>query len=572
MTRTPLRGLSLIDVLVGSALFLVIFLALIGLARSSLLLASLAKAKAGATAVANTQVEYIRSLPYDSTGTVGGIPAGDVAQNSTTTVNGLSYGVRTFIQYVDDPADGEGGADSNGITTDYKRIKVSVTYTLKGVLRRVDVVSTYAPPGIETTAGGGTLKVTVVDAGGAPVSGASVRVVNDSTAPTIDLTTFSDTSGIVLLGGAPTSTEYQVYVSKSGYSSAQTYERDGTNQNPTPGYLTIVENQTTAGTFAIDLLGSVTLATYRPLVASSTVDSFADSSLIASQSGIAVTGGQAQLAGDGAGGYVLSGSLTMVNVTPQNLVSWTVASTTLSAPAGTAVVVHVVDGSGTLIPDAVLPGNSAGFSGTEIDLSTIATSTYPTLALRADLSGDAITTPSLSLWAIHALVGPIPVPNVSFTLTGAKTIGSTGAAVPIVKTTLNSSTGASGSVTESLEWDSYALTLNDYDVIDACGAPPYAISPGVSYAHSLYLGDLTTHAVLVSVRDTSGAFVSGASVTLSRTGFSETVTTSSCGTAYFGALSPSSAYTIEISKTGYTTTTNTPVDVSGHLFYATSFP
>jgi hypothetical protein len=166
-TRTSLRGMSFMDVIIGTALMLIIFTALIGLLRTSLQVASLAKTRSIATTIAEGQMEYIRSLSYDQVGTVGGIPSGTIAQNASTTQNGISFPIRTLIEYVDDPADGTGSGDANGITTDYKRIKVSVTYFANNRSQTVDLVSNYAPPGLETTTGGGTLKVIVVNATGA---------------------------------------------------------------------------------------------------------------------------------------------------------------------------------------------------------------------------------------------------------------------------------------------------------------------------------------------------------------------------------------------------------------------
>jgi hypothetical protein len=46
--------------------------------------------------------------------------------DATTTMNGIDFPVHTFIEYVDDPADGLSSSDQNGITTDYKQIKVTV--------------------------------------------------------------------------------------------------------------------------------------------------------------------------------------------------------------------------------------------------------------------------------------------------------------------------------------------------------------------------------------------------------------------------------------------------------------
>lgn len=559
--------MSFIDVIVGTSLVLIVFLALFGLLRASIAVSQLTKAKAVATAVAESQMEYVRSLSYDAVGTVGGIPAGAVPQNSTTTSNGIPYGVRTFIAYADDAADGLGGADTNHIITDYKRIKVTVNYVAGGKPRTVELVSNYSPLGMETTTGGGTLRLVIVSASSAPVAGASVRIVNAGTSPTVDVTTFSDATGIVYLPGAATSSQYQVYVTKTGYSSAQTYARDTTNQNPTPGYLTVAKDMTTTSTFAIDQLSTLTMRSYMAIATTTFSDTFPDSSNIAAFSNAQVSGGSVTLANPGTG-YAASGTALSKTLAPTYLVSWVSASSTSSVPPGTSAVVRVEDGSGTPLPDSVLPGNSTGFTGT-IDLSGISTSTYPSLALRASLTTNATTTtPQLQQWGVAYKRGPIPLPNIAFTLTGTKTVGSTGAGAPIYKTILATSTGATGANALPLEWDAYALTLSGYDTVDACNAPPYTLSPNATSDSSLYVASSTSNSLLVSVRDSSNVAISGANVTLSRTGYTSTVTTSPCGGAYFGSIAASSAYTIQVSKTGYTTDTNSGVDISGHAFYA----
>lgn len=567
--QRPMRGMSFVDVIVGTALILIIFLALFGLLRASILISQLTKAKAIATAVADSQIEYVRSLSYGSVGTLGGIPGGPIPQFSTTTSNGTAYAVRTFIAYQDDPADGLGGADSNGIITDYKRIKVTVTYVAGGRTRTVDMISNYSPIGLETTTGGGTLRLVVVNAASAPVTGASVRIVNASTTPTVDLTTFSDIDGIVYLPGAATSTQYEVYVSKSGYSSAQTYLRDATNQNPNPGYLTVVTDLTTTNTFAIDILSQFQVRTVSPIATTTYSDSFATGADISSFTNATISVGSIVLS-NASGPYEPSGSARMHPLTPTYLYSWTSASSTLVTPAGTSVVVRVADGSGALLPDGVLAGNSTGFTG-PIDLSTISTSTYPSLSLVADLSStDIMATPEVQEWGIGYMRGPVPVPNVDFMLLGAKTIGSTGASVSLYKTTIASTTGSTGSTMLTLEWDAYQLGLSGYDTVDACNAPPYTIPPNTTSETTLYVGPATTNSLLVSVRDSAGVAVPGASVTLSRTGYSETVTTSACGGAYFGDIGASAAYTIQSSKAGYASTNTSGINILGHTFYADS--
>jgi Tfp pilus assembly protein PilV len=102
------RGVSLIDTLVGTALMLVIFLGIAGAIQLSLDVVTNNKARAGAIALANERMEYIRSLAYASVGTVGGIPSGTLAQTETTTMNGITCRVAP-IEYVDDAKDGSAG-------------------------------------------------------------------------------------------------------------------------------------------------------------------------------------------------------------------------------------------------------------------------------------------------------------------------------------------------------------------------------------------------------------------------------------------------------------------------------
>ncbi|HYE22957.1 MAG TPA: carboxypeptidase-like regulatory domain-containing protein [Candidatus Paceibacterota bacterium] len=564
----PMRGVSLVDVVVGTFLVLVVFLALFGLLRASILVSSVAKSRATATSIASSQIEYVHSLSYDSVGTVGGIPPGVVPQYATTTHNGIDFVTRTTIQYVDDPADGTDASDVTGITTDYKRVRVAVTYTVNYRSREVALITNVVPPGLETSTGGGTLKIDVVSATGMPVAGASVRIENDDVSPAVDVTTFSNALGVVYLPGAATSTAYRVSVLKTGYSSAQTYARDAINQNPTPGYLTVAKDQTTTGTFAIDTLATLVLRTFSPIERATTTDAFDDASGIAQSTNVSVGSGALELSGT-VGTYPSTGSARGTAVSPEHLAAWGDISAQISVPTNTTARVQVTDSAGTPLPDAVLPGNGTGFTNFPVSLSNVSTTTYPTLALLASLtSSDASTTPAVLAWSLSYDEGPLPLPDVGFSLVGTKTIGSTGAGEPLHKSEVSDVTGADGTWNGELEWDVYTLSIEGYDVVDACGAPPFTLPPGTTSDNRLMLGDESAHMILISVRDTSGAAIEGASVTLSQSGYASTKVTGACGTAYFGDLISSTAYTVEVVKSGYALSTHTPVSVSGKTFYA----
>lgn len=570
-SRTPARGMSLVDVIIGSALTLIIFVALFGLLRASFTLSSLTKSKSIATAIASSHVEYIRSLAYDDIGTIGGIPSGLIPEVATTTQNNLTFVTRTFIRYVDDPADGLDAADVTGIITDYKQVKVTVNYTLNGSERSVELISNQSPVGLETTTGGGTLLINAVSAAGVGIAGAEVHIENPSLAPAVNLTTFTNAAGLVYLPGAATSTDYRISVTKDGYSTAQTYARDATNQNPTPGYLTVVQNVTTTGTFAIDLLSDLTIRTLSPPTTVNWIDGFADATKISATTNTGVSASALTLVDPGTG-YPGSGSAVSTTVTPSSLSEWTEIDATLGTTVATGATVQVVDAAGTLIPDTELPGNSTGFTTFPVSLTGVSTTTHAALALRATLtSTDPLQTPEVRDWTLTYKTAKAPLPNIAFGLQGAKTVGSTGAGAAIYKTTLADTTGTAASKTLALEWDAYTLTLAGYDIIDACNAPHYALSPGTATDSSLTLGADTTHMVLVSVKDAAGAAVPGAEVTLSRGAYTETVTASSCGAAYFGGLTTASDYTVTIHKSGYTDETFTSVTVTGSTFYVASF-
>jgi hypothetical protein len=170
--------------------------------QHSLNLVSDSRSRMTALSVANDQIEYIRSLSYDAVGTVSGLPGGALPQTSTTSLNQKIFTKRILIEYIDDAADGIGGADSNGITTDYKRAKVEVSWDHKGQTGQVILVSNIIPNSIETNIGGGTVRVLVTDANVLPVSGASVRLRNTTGTSSVDVTKVTDATGEALFGGA----------------------------------------------------------------------------------------------------------------------------------------------------------------------------------------------------------------------------------------------------------------------------------------------------------------------------------------------------------------------------------
>jgi len=568
MRNSHERGVTLLDTVVGTALMLLIFLGIYAAFQLSVDVVSTNKARAGAIALVDERMEYLRSLPYGSLGTVGGIPPGSIVQNENVTLNGISYNRRTLIEYYDDSKDGSGGGDSNGIDADSKIAKVDVSWTSRFGTRDIVAVTRIAPTtGLESTVSGGTLLINAVTSTGAALAGAQVSVVNASSS--VNLTTFTNASGTVELIGSPAGSGYQIVVSKSGYSTAQTYTASAQNTSPDPGNLTVSNSVTTSSTFAIDLLGSKTIITYSPVQAGSTTALFTDSSAIATSTNVSISGSAARISGTAPYG---SGEFQTTPFAPAYLTNWKSVSWSASTPTGTSVIYRVYDAAGAnLIPDSQIPGNAAGFTSPPIDLSGVSTSTYTGIRVDAILSG-ASSTPSVSQINIGYLYGPVPLPNVPFTLTGAKTIG-TGPSGTVHKYAQSLSSGSNASVTvPNLEWDAYTIAMpagTSYDISSACNPQPEGLSPGATMTSTIYLLPHTSNSLLVDVRSAaSGALLTGAIVTLTRTGFSGTGTTDGCGQAFFGGLT-ATTYSISVSLAGYTTyTAANAISVSGATRYS----
>ncbi|HVM73941.1 MAG TPA: carboxypeptidase-like regulatory domain-containing protein [Candidatus Paceibacterota bacterium] len=566
-TTTSSRGITLIDTIVGVALMALVFVGVAGAFDLSVHIVTNDKARSGAIALADQRMEYIRSLAYSAVGTVGGIPTGLIPQNESVTFNGIRYTRRTYIEYDDDPKDGLGSSDSNHIIEDYKSVKVQVFWVNKRNTYNVTLVTRVSPAtGLESAVPGGTLTILSVNSQGTALPGASITIVNASSSPAVNISTVSDASGTASILGAPAASGYRVTVTAPGDSTAQTYSVTAQNTNPNPGNLTVTNNNTTSATFAIDTLGNKTVNTWTQILTGTSTDPFNDMSLIATSTGVVISGGIVALATGSTTGEVQS-----TPITPSYLANWGLFSWSDSQPATTSIHYHVYDGTGTnLIPDSFLPGNAAGFTSGSVSLAGVSTSTYPTIRLDAVLSTkNASTTPSITLWSVTDTYGPLPLPNIAFTLTGAKTIGS-GPFGTIYKYSQNQSTGASASVTiPGLEWDNYMVAISGtstgYDIASACNPQPESLSPGATMTSNFYLTAHTTNSLLVDVRAvSSGALLTGASVHLFRTGFSATLPTDACGQAFFPNLTASNSYSIAVSAAGYTTyTSSNNVSVNG---------
>lgn len=554
------RGFSFVELIITIAIFSLVFGGLFGAFQVMTALIGTSKAKAGALSLMSSKMEYIRSLPYNSIGTDGGVPSGAIPQNSTSTLNGIEYAERILIQYIDDPADGVGGADTNAILADYKQAKVEYTWTIRGKTQKASLVSNIVPLGIESIAGGGTIKVNVFDATVAPVAGAEVRFVNDTTTSTIDTVRYTDLTGVAYLSGAPAVANYEITVTDTGYSTDGTYTATTSNPNPTTQPVAVAESLITTMNFQIDMLSDLLIKTVGPATYADFFDTFGDSSQLMSTSSTHIVSGDMVLT-DTLGVYDVLGSVQSASTTPATIQSWYAASFSVSTTVSTAVRMFVMynnAGAFTLVPDADLPGNSAGFTASPVDISNLDPLTYTELALSADFSTvDTNETPELHEWGITYITTQSTISGVQLAIEGAKSIGTDGSFQPVLKYSTTSVSDGSGEwVQDDIEWDVYTVSVLSpgYSVYEVCAPSPLTLNPGATEEMIITLAGPSTQLLRVTVSELDGTPIPDALVHLENTGVDLAQLTSLCGQTYFNTgLYDDDDYLLSVSAPGFAT-------------------
>ncbi len=559
------RGFSFIELIVTAAIMALVFGGLFSAYETIISLIAESRMKSNALALVSERMEYIRSLSYNAVGTVSGVPSGLLPQTSTTSLNGVTYVERILVSYIDDDADGVSGADSNSVTSDYKLVKIEYSWVDKdGTTSSIFHTTNIVPEGIETTAGGGTIRVNVFDASFQPVSGAEVRFIQASSS--INTPRYTGASGEAYLSGAPQGSDYEVYVTKAGYSSDGTYIATSTNPNPLTLPVSVVENQVSTLNFQIDELSNLTILTTEPAVLGNFADDFTDSSKVATSSDITVSGGVSLLGTPGT--YPASGSLQTIFVSPATLYSWTQINSNVTLPPGTSVRVFVYHDSlvPQLVPDSDLPGNSSGFTTNPIDLSGLDPIDYPELAFGAFLeTSDTNVTPEIIEWELSYVVERVPLAGVPIRVTGQKSIGSDFTFQVIPKYDVTTSSNGSGEVDLSnIEWDTFTITetSGSYIASEVCPLSPFSLNPDTSEEVLISLVPTLSDTLRVSVTEGGGAPVANATVLFDDGIFSDTQITSQCGQVLFDTPGTGATSTITVQKTGYTDSVVTDVSVS----------
>lgn len=257
------HGFTLIESLVFLFIFSLISIVFLQTYSVGTRLIIESKNRLGATALANQKMEIIRSIQYDAIGTTSGIPSGELTEDETISVNTTQYHVHTFVQYVDDSFDGT-VSTGDTIPTDYKRVRLTVSWGNLGSDQTVVIFGNFSPKGVETSSGGGVLSVNILDGAGSGVTGASVHIVNSSAG--INVTGNTDSTGNLMLPGAPAGTQnYVITASKSGYYGVTTYPPYPTSSfKPVDVHASVVAGVLNQKTMVMDQSSDITLTTKDP--------------------------------------------------------------------------------------------------------------------------------------------------------------------------------------------------------------------------------------------------------------------------------------------------------------------
>jgi type II secretory pathway pseudopilin PulG len=261
------NGFTLIEGVVGVAVFLIISLALFSIFGIIFGTIRNNKARITANSVALEQLEIIRSMKFGDVATdTGWVPAGPIPSERILNRAGFNFTVQTDIAFVDDEYDGLDPDDS--FPYDYKKARVRVLWTnpVSKNQETVAMSTTVVPKGLEgLSPNKGGLFIVVFNASGETVSGANVHIESDSADYSTDAVT--DLNGNLWVPDLEPSDDYHIVATKNGYSTDQTYPVDNDTDSPTynpnpvkPDAVVVADEVTKLG-FAIDVLGSLNIKT-----------------------------------------------------------------------------------------------------------------------------------------------------------------------------------------------------------------------------------------------------------------------------------------------------------------------
>lgn len=175
-------------------------------------------------------------MPYDELVTAG--RGGTLPDEVEITKQGAQFRVKTVIEYVDDPFDGE-GVEADEWIGDYKQIEVTV-YEIGRAARLAHLSSIVASKAAETGEGTGILRIYVNQKDATPVAGAIVEITHATSGWSIERMTSADGKPLAVIGvPADPEPNYIIKASKAGWYAAAEKTAAVLEQETTEVYLEI---------------------------------------------------------------------------------------------------------------------------------------------------------------------------------------------------------------------------------------------------------------------------------------------------------------------------------------------
>lgn len=264
------RAFTLVEVLIGAAVFVVVAVAAYNAFVSLFQLIHLNQERVLAIDLAEERFEIARNMSYANIGVQGSIPVGSIPHSVTLVRGGISFTVITTVRNIDLPFDGTIGGTPNDLSpADNKLVQIEVDCGSCRNFQPIILTGQVAPKNLETASTNGALFIRVFDANGQPVQGANVHVENVATTTTIAIDDTTDVNGMLqLVDVPPGNNAYRITVSKAGYSTDRTYSTtDVANPKPTKPDATVVLQQVTQVSFAIDKLSAIHVQSVTPTCA-----------------------------------------------------------------------------------------------------------------------------------------------------------------------------------------------------------------------------------------------------------------------------------------------------------------
>lgn len=264
ISNKPNSGFTIIEVLIALAIFLVIGYYAYSTAGGIYEIIAKNQWRADAIAAVENEIELVRNLSYEDIGIFGGYPTGKLLNQKTVSIGGTDFAISTTVRNIDDPFDGVAGGNPNDTApADYKLVEFEVNCPSCANFAVFKMTTTAAPKNLETATKNGSLFINVFDANGQPIPQANILIINNALNPTISISDQTNNSGVLQLVDIPTSTEkYEITVTKNGYSSDKTYPFGApSNPNPLKVHATVVSQQVTSISFAIDKISSINFKT-----------------------------------------------------------------------------------------------------------------------------------------------------------------------------------------------------------------------------------------------------------------------------------------------------------------------